>query len=443
MAIISFLDNKLYFDDSTKKFSLSPDGFSHFHQVQPSIDEIIPYIKPTSYSFCLEISNACNLSCDYCFNKNKNQTTLSLEKAIKQLDILFNIFSNGEKYFVDLSGKGEPLLNLKTIIGIAEYCHMKSDELRVEIIPMLVCNGTLLTPSAVKILQKHGILFGVSIDGNKIVHNSHRKTKLGHPTFDEITNNISLIEGREYVGCAATLTNDAFDLDESIFALSQTFKTLSYRFARGNDFAIDDKTSILWIKEYDKLASHLLLEAENGNLKQWFCLLNGDDYFGRFLSRAILKRKTINRCDGGISRFSIDENDKIYHCSAATCVKDLAITENLKEQAAQNLYKQAHQCEECLFKFYCGGECPIELKRLGHPNESMCALTKHIIELAFYLALTLEKECRNQYTSLVEFLNEKQNRFHINEELLEFIGKNPSLTFSEAKREFDALHKKY
>lgn len=73
----------------------------------------------------------------------------------------------------------------------------------------------------------------------------------------------------------------------------------------------------------------------------------------------------------------------------------------------------------------------------------MCALTKHIIELAFYLALTLEKECQNQYTSLVEFLNEKQNRFHINEELLEFIRKNPSLTFSEAKREFDASHKKY
>lgn len=92
MAIIPFLDNKLYFDDSTKEFSLSPDSFSH-HQTQPLTDEIIPHIKPTSYSFCLEISNTCNLSCDYCFNKNKNQTALSLEKASKSINAN-NVFSN-------------------------------------------------------------------------------------------------------------------------------------------------------------------------------------------------------------------------------------------------------------------------------------------------------------------------------------------------------------
>ena len=127
-------------------------------------------MRPTSYSFCLNISDACNLRCDYCFNASKTGRLLSPAKADAFLDGMFAEFPDGEKYFVDMSGKGEPLLNLRTVLHVAGYCHAKSDELRREVLPMLVCNGTLLTPEVVSALQGSGILFGVSLDGLKDCH---------------------------------------------------------------------------------------------------------------------------------------------------------------------------------------------------------------------------------------------------------------------------------
>lgn len=53
---------------------------------------------------------------------------IPFEKAKVFLDKMFSTFPNGEKYFVDLSGKGEPLMNLPVILKIAEYCQDKSDE---------------------------------------------------------------------------------------------------------------------------------------------------------------------------------------------------------------------------------------------------------------------------------------------------------------------------
>lgn len=131
-----------------------------------NIDNYLNSLKPTAYSFCLDISDCCNLKCSYCFNNDKENILMSPSVALDALDFFFEKFPNGEKYFVDLSGKGEPLLNKEVICKVALYCHKKSDELMREVLPMLVCNGTLLSKENVNFLQELGVLFGVSLDGS-------------------------------------------------------------------------------------------------------------------------------------------------------------------------------------------------------------------------------------------------------------------------------------
>ncbi len=442
MIRIQLLGNTLYFDPITDVFSLFPIVTDDDNEI-PSIDEIIPHVKPTCYSFCLEISDTCNLNCDYCFNVSKSNKLLSSKTAIEQLDKLFALFPDGQKYFIDMSGKGEPLLNLKAVLEVAEYCHRKSDEKRVEVLPMFVSNGTLLTKEIAVILQKRGILFGVSIDGNQIIHDKHRKTFNEETTYEKIISNVKSIPNRDYVGCSCTITNDVFDIKQSVIDLSKTFKTLSYRFVRGKDYGISDKSAELWIKEYDKLAIFLYDEALSGVLDHWFCLMNGDDYFGRFLCRAILNSKTINRCDGGISRFSIDQNGAIYPCSAATCCKELEIKNDLAISSKEELSRQAHECLNCDFKFFCGGECPIELARLKHPNYVTCKLTKHMICLAFLISLKIEWEKPDIFAILQKFVRRKQFRYRADEDLEIFLEEHPTIAFSEAKKEFDQINKRY
>lgn len=363
--------------------------------------------------------------------------------AIGQLERLFSYFPDAEKYFIDLSGKGEPLLNIKTILAVAEYCKRKSDELRREVLPMLVCNGTLLSRQMVDVLQKHGILFGVSLDGIKEIHDRHRKSRDGNPTFDLIMENVKSIPNRDYVGCAATITNDVFDLTAAVFNLSYVFKTLSFRFARGADFGLSGPAAELWAVQYEKLANALLGEIKAGNLKQCLCLMNGDDYFGRFICRAVLNQRTINRCDGGISRFACDSDGKIYPCSASVCQPNLAINEELPACSSREFLRQAHACEICAFKRHCGGECRIEKERLGHPNPATCKLTIRIIQLAFALSLVIAEEAPDEHKKLVDFAKEKQMRYRADQELNRYLHANPSLSFSEAKIQFDRINKRY
>lgn len=126
---------------------------------------------------------------------------IPFEKAKDFLDKMFSTFPNGKKYFGDLSGKGEPLMNLPVILKIAKYCQDKSDELNVEVLPTFVCNGTLLSPIVAEILQKNGILFGVSLDSDKETHDLYRKDKNGEGTYSEIIHNVLQIKNREYIGC--------------------------------------------------------------------------------------------------------------------------------------------------------------------------------------------------------------------------------------------------
>lgn len=443
MKTLYILKNYLYFEPKTGEFSLSPFNCIAEDGGYLDIEEIVKKINPRCYYFCLEISNACNLNCDYCFNKNKNGDVLSFNKAVDQLEFLFERFPDGDKYYVDLSGKGEPLLNLQLVVNIANYCRIKSNQKRVEIIPMLVSNGTLLTFERSKLLQNNGVLFGVSLDGNRENHDKHRRTIDDKPTFDTILKNVASIENLDYVGCAITLTNNVFDLKKSLIHLSTIFKTISYRFARGVRNCLDKESVQLWINQYDDLASFLLKEAIDENLEHWLPLLNGDDCFGRYLCLALTKSKTINRCDGGISRFAIDSDNRIYPCSAATCCDALEIKNELSSAPKINLIKQARICEGCSYKCYCGGECQVELMRIGHPNENLCMLKKHMINLAFYLSLRISKENKETYETLKGFVLEKRNRQKKNDELDKFLKDNGDLSFTEGKAIFDNKFKKY
>ena len=223
------------------------------------------------------------------------------EDAIKALKLFFDAFPNGDKYFIDLSGKGEPLLNKKCINDVSKFAVDESNKLRREVTIQLVTNGTLLNEENVKFLQERNILFGVSLDGNKLIHDLHRKTALGQPTFEIIINNVKKIKNKDYVGCACTLTNDVFDLTAAIIELSNYFKTLSFRLCRGELYSLNQESALKWQKEYETLSRFLIKEIELGNSKIFKCLINGDDMFGRYLYS--IGRLVVGTIFAGIHQF--------------------------------------------------------------------------------------------------------------------------------------------
>jgi radical SAM protein with 4Fe4S-binding SPASM domain len=260
-------------------------------------------------------------------------------------------------------------LSFSLIMEISHYCHKKSNELRVEVLPSFVCNGTLLSKTIAEALQKEGILFGVSLDGLQYDNDHHRKGKDYKSVFDEVLKNIVPLSNKKYIGIAGTITKDVIDLDRTITYLSSSFSTISFRPVRSEIFGLDEKSEFLWEREYDHLATHLITDLLSGNLKLFYCLMNGEDFFGRFLCREFGEMRTINRCDAGITRFACNLDGSIYPCPSCSCIPSMKMGNALSKEAQKNLVAQAIQCKECRWKMICGGECQIEYLRKNKTNE--------------------------------------------------------------------------
>lgn len=445
MIKFSVLGDDIFFDTKTGVFSLSGLNDAQLFGLKeiPDARSLAHSIKITSYTFCLDVSDSCNLRCDYCFNGSKSGKTMTAERALSSLDEMFKLFPNGEKYFIDLSGKGEPLLALKTVLGISDYCHKKQDEIRHEVLPQFVCNGTFLSPEVADIIQKSGILFGVSIDGCKTVHDKHRRTIDGKPTFDQIVSNVKKIKHHEYVGCACTLTKDVFPLLESVISLGEVFSTISYRPARG-PFGIDCVAGAKWEREYDGLGFRLLSDIGGNDDRIFLKLMNGEDAFGRFLNRAFGGFLAPIRCDAGISRFSRDVDGNYYACpSMSSNIEWEMDKNNIIEGRTKLMDEQADTCGSCIFKMICGGQCQIEEKMNKGINGALCHLQRHWILIAYYLASQCAKTNPLLFQRLSSFSKSKVERGRDDPALRLFLNEHKNLSFSEGKRLYDASFPKY
>lgn len=93
----------------------------------------------------INISKQCNFTCSYCFNQNKNGKPLSFDTIKEYITKIINDTPYAVKYHIDLSGSGDPLLELSTIIKLSDFCMGISNKIKKEVLIMFVSNGYLLT----------------------------------------------------------------------------------------------------------------------------------------------------------------------------------------------------------------------------------------------------------------------------------------------------------
>ena len=377
------LTEKIYFDFNSFKFSSNPIEKEDENKIA-NLDVI-----DKTYTFCVNMADSCNLNCTYCFNKNKSGEMLSKEEVFDFLNTMFDTFKDGKKYYVDLSGKGEPLLNLPLIEDISNYCAKKEKEIGKDIVVRFVTNGVLLTKNVSDKLHELKILYGVSIDGVKKVHD-----ELRNKTYDLVIENVDQIAHKEFVGAACTLTNEVFSLKESLVELAKHFKTISYKFDRSKSFLFDKEYLHKWIKSYKILRDFLLEEIKNDRFFYLEVLTRGDDTLGTYIRRIFLKTKVNNRCDASITRFCLNTDKIIYGCARDS---SNPIEGNLEVIAKKEYFNQVEKCHNCPYKHICGGECSLVEK-----NYNRCLLKAKIISLALELYLSLTPEEREKVSTAIK-----------------------------------------
>jgi len=135
----------------------------------------------------------CNLSCSYCFQKNKiTSNDLSYSNIIKIIDEIFNWTKNKKikKINTTFFG-GEPTLRPDIIDRYITEFHKKNKS-KIEYSCNIVTNGVELSQLHIDLLKKLNLeSINVTIDGIESVHNSRRFGPNIHQTFSTIISNIN------------------------------------------------------------------------------------------------------------------------------------------------------------------------------------------------------------------------------------------------------------
>lgn len=332
-------DRIVYFPDSLRFFVVNDETFdiikevhsglpySYFEQkysnlsqkdyarIKSYCDEIIDIgedkadsTKKVLSRLVLNISNACNMQCKYCYANGgtygSDERLMSIEILEKTLNLFYNKFDVIES--IQLFG-GEPALNIEAIDYTCNYVkqHNKSTSIG------MVTNGTALTDDLIEIIVKNNITVTVSIDCIEL-HDSLRPFNSGKGTYEIIKNNIKKL--RESVGeprqFEVTYTKMHDNKDISISKLLESLKK-----DLGEDVAAHVAPVCTNNPTYELDNPERFVDSVN----DYFKYIGTEkemhySFVDRFLN--VFKDRQIQNtyCGGGIGTLAVAANGDLYPC---------------------------------------------------------------------------------------------------------------------------------
>lgn len=157
--------------------------------------ELLPYaLKRKVHILILQITQNCNLRCEYCLysggyktrkHQNKRMNWITAKEAIDSLKAHSN---EKKKVYIAFYG-GEPLLEFELIRKCVHYAQSIMPGKEIEY--SMTTNGTLLNKEVIEYLVKNNFKITVSIDGPKEVHDRSRHfADTDKGSFDVILENL-------------------------------------------------------------------------------------------------------------------------------------------------------------------------------------------------------------------------------------------------------------
>ena len=147
----------------------------------------------------LQLTDDCNMKCTYCYQHNRGKHKMSFETAKTFIDLILDSSEKVNTYIdsnkaigciLDFIG-GEPLLCTDVMSQICKYfigeVFKRKHRWAINFMISMSSNGLLyFTPEFQEFLRLHvnHLSYGVTIDGNKTLHDTCRVDIDGNPTYD-------------------------------------------------------------------------------------------------------------------------------------------------------------------------------------------------------------------------------------------------------------------
>ncbi|MDK2808372.1 MAG: uncharacterized protein PWP24_1107 [Clostridiales bacterium] len=143
-------------------------------------------------------SGICNMSCDYCFycdeTKKRAQESYGFMSEQTLKNVIRKTILRAEGSVAYSFQGGEPTLRgIDFFRKVVEF-EQKYNRNGIRVYNALQTNGYLINEEWCEFFYKNKFLIGISVDGTREIHDSHRHSKQGEPTFDKIRQATELLD---------------------------------------------------------------------------------------------------------------------------------------------------------------------------------------------------------------------------------------------------------
>ena len=272
----------------------------------------------------LQVTDACNMACTYCYQHNKSCHSMSFEVAKRFIDMLLDADELVNTYITSTTSAGavldfiggEPWLEIDLINKATDYfigeLFRRKHPWAIKFRLSICSNGLLHFDSRVQeYLKKHAkhLSYNISIDGNKALHDSCRVDLLGNGTYDRAIAAVQQYRSElgGYMGSKMTIAPGNVE---------KVFDAVSYMIEK-NDYRIINLNCVYeegWTKEHATI-----LYWELHKLTDWLVekdLQNAVELsiFEQNCGKPQTAEDNSNWCGGTGLMIAVDYKGDIYPC---------------------------------------------------------------------------------------------------------------------------------
>jgi uncharacterized protein len=350
----------------------------------------------------IHLTHDCNLRCPYCFTGAKFAREMNVETAKRTAEFVVDYAKQHAQPAVFSFFGGEPMMAYDVLREVVLHATSYSDAAGVTALFRMNTNGLLIKEEHLRFFEEHDLIFILSIDGNKAMHDRERVTEGGVGSHDVLAKKLPrFLEHNPGMMASVVITPvNVVDAADGI----------AYLWDAGFRFVIvkPDVTQA-WTREnvdelerqYERVAEDYLERTRRGD-ELYLNLL--DD---KWINHAKGAEGISIRCDVGSSQISISPSGNIYPCVRWVKEEEDTVPRLgdvfagfLPDRLAQIRAESAapkQPCGDCSYNDgRCANECACEhysaTGRIDTPAPALCEHERVMVPIADRVGNTLWRE---------------------------------------------------
>jgi uncharacterized protein len=335
-----------------------------------------PLAPPPLASISLNVAQACNMSCSYCYADTGKfggrSRLMSLEVAKATVDRLIAESDPTVGLVVGYMG-GEPLLNRSVVHETTRYAAQAAQAANRQMRFSITTNGTLLQKEDAELFSEFPFTVAISVDGDREQNDPIRKMNDGSSSYDRLQRGLALLAryGKpQHLAARITITPKTKELLPILdHVISLGFDEVGFAVVLVSPdpslaFAPEDFTRLL--QEAIACGKKALQELKAGRSYPFSNLETALQEIHRGSHRPY-------PCGAGAAYLSANAEGKLFACHRLIDDPQFAmgsVWEGSDRQARTTHLTHNHvdyiePCKQCWARYLCGGGCYHEVSRRG------------------------------------------------------------------------------